>query len=866
MKENYFPFMLYRKSALPITVLDSFGSRDLELQIERYFKNQCSLVEEVDDLVTVLEVKIGEDIENELRKKLINIKRKIFNFKAIAHILEENNKQLDQLNVLDLLVDYQKKLDQLNVLQQKIEQKYREILLYERENIQKTIQQQGRDIRKAFKFIHGTIDEKLEKYLRTNIQEHDRKLRKLDITLLKIITRAAAKTSPFSSLAYSGFDCLSTNTTQKFNSIKQKKRQTVTKINETFLYRVYDKILKFPEIYQTLVFQIAPAISLDENKVYWTALVDDEKSLVKTYKMRDRLVTLPRTKLMNQILEKFANNSFSYQEFKEELGKQKHDEQELQTIFENLYEKDFIIPLIALPQNSQDLLGDCIKGLKKFQFDYLQPVITILENLEEIFIGYDNLAYQEQYEAQATVNKGITEVCNYLDLVMFDTKYSTYQDALEVEIGQRLDFENSEYSAKLSKLMKFYNLFNSSYLIKRKIAERFLAKYGTRKVEMSEEWEESIRTILDANLTNTHLWQNQSKISNEEFIDTELTGIQNLKNQFLSYLISNIDSEKIELNDSVIDPVIDKLPNKLLKERQSNSFFIQKNQNQLVLNHFYEGTLKYFTRFLKQFPDVTNTNLFQNYVKDAIQKYNFVDVNATYGFNANNRVHLMNKEIQLLNTPPIGRTMEETVEEILDFKKLSIQYNEESKLLDVYDSNEKVKVAFLGSLMPMMLPGVVSSLSVLSIDSAMYLDFSAMFSALAIDNKKDTAIIKLPEVTFEQNIILSRKKWILNLSQLEELKNNVKNDHLHQIGQFLKYHDLPLQCFISGLDPNFETIGANKPQYMDFTSPSLIKLFAQIMSANDYIVLEEINPIINTENYPDEQVEELIIEITREQG
>lgn len=859
MKEIHFPFVLYRKAALPVTVLENFGSTELAEKISEYHQMKQIHQENTVSVISFLEEEIGKDIEDDLRKKLINIKRKIFNSKKIDQILKENEDLIAHVSFFDQIDLYRKKMEALTQLQLEIDSDYQRLAAIERQKIQEIIQLEGGEIRKSFKFIHETIDKKLDKYLKIPSDQHDKKLRKLDITLLKIITRAAAKTSPFSSLAYSGFDQLTEDETEnQGEDVKSKK--TVSKLNEAFLYRIFDKVLRLSDIYHKIPFQIVPTISLDASTVYWTALADDEQNLKKTYKIRDRLITLPRTESIDQVLEKFDHRIFFYQDFHDELLKQQVEEQEIQLLFQNLYEKDFIVPLVALPQNSENLLDDCIEMLNDFELETLTPIVNLLEELKYMLEFFDFEDQLKQSEIQSKVNQKLMEICTQLGLSEFDTKFSIYQDGLEIGVSKRKKSEYLEYKKSLSRLMLFFNMFNTTYLIKRRIAEIFYEKFKTDKIEMYDEWEEAIRTILDANLTNLHLWQSQGVISPKEFADEELNKLIQLKNDFLSFLVTNRNAEKIEIEQSQIEQVISQLPERLLNERQSNSFFVQKGQKHLVLNHYYEGTMKYFTRFLKQLPEIMDTESFQSYVRETILRYNFVDVNSTYGFNANNRVHLMEKEVQLLNTPPLGRKTTVSDEKMIDFKKLSIQYNLKTKLLDVYDGSEKVKVAFLGSLMPMMLPGVVSSLSLLSIDSAMYADFSFNFSVLALEQEKDCSILKLPEVVFDQKIVLSRKKWLLKTTKLEMLKKDVP----YKIGQFAKEHELPFQCFVSGLDAEIEHTGTSKPQYIDFTSPSLIKLFTQITNDNEYVVLEEIDPTINQENYPDKQIEEMVFEITRE--
>ena len=101
---------------------------------------------------------------------------------------------------------------------------------------------------------------------------------------------------------------------------------------------------------------------------------------------------------------------------------------------------------------------------------------------------------------------------------------------------------------------------------------------------------------------------------------------------------------------------IDRIPKNAKEKSQSNSFFVQKisEDNNVVLNNFYAGSLIFFLRFLRNLEDVREDSRVKEYIKKTIEDRNIADIHLMYGFNANMRPSITKKAVTLPNNRVIN--------------------------------------------------------------------------------------------------------------------------------------------------------------------------------------------------------------------
>lgn len=852
-----FPYVLYRRSVLSTQELDHFNHPFIFEIAKGYVENEQLIEKKSEKLVLDIEKAVGDTDHQDLKKVLINIKRKVFNHKRIDKQWESAKNLISEVDgslfLYQPLSDYNDFIHRQGVMLEELEASQHKITMDERKKLHHTLKNSMHEVKKAFKFINSDIDEKLKKYESMDPSNHNKKLRKLDITLLKVLTRAAAKTSPFSTLTYSGFY-------GPYDYPAPASIITKTQINETYLYRILEKVHMHPSVYQQLTFILTPNRSIDEKILYWTTLVDNKYEHQKTYKTADRLVKLKLSSLVVRILDAFSDQPFDYGDFHQKAVEWSVPEEKVRLYFESFLEKGLFLPTKTASQNADNLMAEVIDEIKRFQSPYFTAVVANLEQVNSVLEEYDSLSYAQQLEAHNVMIEIMKNTFDQLSIDHFHKGFVAYQDSIRQGMEPMDHFDESEVKEALAEVMTIFNLFNISYILQRRIAKAVKRQYGTEWIVLEDEWEDFIRVILDCTTSNLDIWNKQFRKDLDNEMDQVEEKLFTAKKRIFNLLESNINQNQVDMDKDFLEKVEADLPEYLINRRQSNSFFLQKDKDQYVVNHFYEGNLKYFSRFIKFYPEMRRDAAFDHYINKAIDAHHIVDVNSTFGFNANNRYSPSTQELQLLNTPAIGRHID-LDKPLIKLEDLQVKYNSETEMLDIYHGDRKINISFLGSLMPMMLPGLVTSLTILANENALYYDFSINYAVYAIEHHPSTFFMKLPEVKYK-SLILSRRKWIFNLQVSSELENLVKHNNTLGLYRFLRKYQIPNQVYVTGFDIVDNDLNIDKPQFINFTSPNLLKLLSIIIMNNKSLMIEEAKPS-PTEKKENDYVEEIVLELTK---
>lgn len=849
------PISLRRQTILPTSYIKSFGIKDIDQKISHRNKTIKHLDSVKQVLIQKLEITIKEIRDDTLRNKIIKLKRDVFNNRE-----SKDDSTLGNLrgSLEEDYLEYIKLLHNLNNIELMLKDLFNQVEEKERALMYEVFKNDKYSISKALKFIQPNIFTKYDKYIETPYLEHNAKLKKMDITLAKIFSRAATKTSPFSTLTYNQFVETSSN------PLVKGEKKTVTRVNETNLYMIFDKVVSNPLLFPEMKYKLIPTLNIEGDKIFWTALINDNEESGKVYKTKDRLVSIKLSELVNSIYQEFYERSeFDYKEIINFMVDSQHnlDLISAEEIFLKLYRQSFFVIINPLPQNADNLLENCINKLATYKTNESRFVHTQLTNVLTSLESFDEENYYSQHKAFKYITNCFEEISNYLSIEKFDKAKILYQDAIDLSIGAEKDEFLAIHKNSLTELMKFLNVFNSSYLLQLLMAQKFKEKYGTNKINTKDHWEDILQILFDGYLQNIDILTNQVSVSELKYENQTVNNMLAVKNRFLGKieeLINGSMSKKstINLNEEFINEIVNEFPKNLLEKRQSNSFFVQKSKKGLlVVNHIYEGNLIYFSRFLKLQSEVGSSDKMEEYITNCIKEGNLVDINSTYGFNANSRFNVTGKKIQILNTPDFSQHQDNLIE--YNWMDTTYQFNNETGELDVYVGDEKLNIYFLGSLVPMLLPGVASVMSLLSRDLALYSTISSIFIDIKFKAMKEhQTISQVPRITFKDDLIISRKKWLIKscafVAYFEKKLNII------EILDQMREMELPIQFFVYNHINDNSIMSREKPQFIDVTSPTLIKLFKRLLKDNETLVIEEIMPDLDQE-----LVEERIVEVTK---
>lgn len=867
------PVYIKREGAIKGKYAYNLGSDEI---FESYNKLK-DLKDEIDvqkeKIADILSIKIKEQKSDDDRKILINLKRNIYNLrKSFIRIIEDNQNLMINAGVCEDLENFMDLYRTIIDWQEQYEKKYKKEELKERIHLVNAYKENEEVLGKAMKFIHPTTMQKLKNYLQIDVKEHKAKERKFDDTVAKVITRAAHKTSPFSTLTHVGAGIIG----EELSCIEDsnKKYVTISMFNIAYALRVFEKVMLVPEIIQNSTYRFADTLVLLREKFYWTILKDDPQKRKKVYKSMDELITVKATNSLMKIYKEFKDKKeFSFVEVRDFLtGNIDITLEKANQLLIILVQKQFFCNTKFLDQNSDNIIGDFIAILAEYQS------LAHVDQIEQLLINLKQVEYEVSVMDQENANdqlKSLQKISSIFSLITkqygideFDEKQLIYMDSLLTKVEPIDTTEWNYVMETLSSFQEFSKIFDVSYRFQLILGKIFYEKFGLEKVKVKEKEHIILDTLLTSLIKYTSLWDNQLRISNDEFGIDIIGELDKLNNEFLANLFQQSDQEVVHISKEEMQSYTDQIPNLAKKIPQSNSFFIQntENRNVKVLNDFYAGHLIFFSRFLRNMPSICEHEKFKQYVKDTIWDDNLADMYLMYGFNANRRKNITQKAVNLPNNRYINNKKKQ-FQEVYDWGDLYLEYSTESRQIKIYSEKEELKVQFLGTLITTLLPAVPAMIHLLNFNVVLLKDIGYSLIFDFMEKKAEFEVKAFPRLVINQNVVVARRRWLINTKYIQDILCAKDSEVVNKCLDFIRTYSLPRRTFISKFFYKNEGLNTgddntDKPMYMDMSSPVLTVLFKKSIENTKYILMEEVLPDLR-KNECESYVSEYIFEITQ---
>lgn len=870
------PLIMIRKAGLPSRYNFDFGSCQLKDNVVQLSNIEESLEISKNQITDSIESKIQFIEDDADIKKLINIKRAIYNLKPKAlKMIEENQELFVKYDLLDKANKFKEFFSEKIDLDMTINNDYDDTLNNEKDLIYDAFKKYP-NILKGVNFVHPTIVSNITKpdFL-AKFKHNNAKTRNMTNTLGKVITRTAYKASPFSTLTSVGVgeweNSCELNTE---NNSEYYKSFTVTRFNQAYGFRVFEKVLELPEVRYRIPYTFADTLSIKNGKFYFTSLQDDGgKVRTKVYKTIDQLVILSAVKSIEGFYSKYKESSnFNYEDFKNYFYDLGYPDDEITKLFDKLVSQAFLTPAIYLRQQSDCIIDECLNKIKLViadeVSDKLKEIIEKLEIVRDELARFDSLDYKGQQDSLGRISKNFRQAASSLNLEYIEEKSLLYQDSL-IDEEYKIDEQSYEEVLKTFVLFsRFANIFDVLQRFQLKAGKSFHDKFGEKEVEVSTNEKDVIDTFINEIVGNGQFWTDQFKMDTQHYGIKDLDELNGLKNNFIKelYTMSKDNSDEINLSKEIITTYIDGLPTSISGQSQSNSFFFQNlKENKIVLNHLYAGNAIFYLRFLKNLEKYMKKEEYQSYLKEIIHNRNIIDIYLGFGFNANLRESITEDAISLPNNKIKDI---DKFRNVYDWKSAKFKYNSKTKKVDMYFNDEKKIVQFLGTLSTRLLPGIPGMLHIMNSGVVFLKDVGSMvLHQYMSETDGDFEIMKFPRIWFNDNMVISRKKWFVNSDILRVYSELEDREYLKEIIRFWDKHGLPRKIFAYKFIHDEEDLkdsdnSSNKPQYVDVSSPILVSIFKKLVEGSRYVVLEEVLPNLDNDDSKHEFIDEKTIEIT----
>ncbi|KGG81241.1 hypothetical protein Y919_01680 [Caloranaerobacter azorensis H53214] len=848
-KDFLFPYFLERRNNVPKKELKKLIDEELincVLLVMEYKKELEKISSEACDALE----KIFKDTKN---PRLLNCKRKIYNFKTIK---QKEIAELDELSIRYVSV-YCKTYEEVQRAKMKLNQKIIEAMENNRLKLQDFFKM-DEIIKLAFPLINSDFDKKFNKYVSVECSKHKSKVRKLDHQLVRILSRAAVKTSPFSTFTSVALGRFKEDEESYINDENIEILKNV-ELNNCIIRAIFDSLILKESFLKQLEFKISMYKEYED--VYYF-LVQKDTGKSKIYNSIDTNIRIKKNRVIGSILNRFKDSIFTYLDIKEYLEDFISKENVDNFIINILIKNKVIIPTMTLSEFGEDIFEEFEQKVSRLNDDDEKTIETVVKKLRRVNVLLDQFKtakYKERFSIYNEIKQQIidlSEILNIsmnLDILIYEETY--YKDYVPII---KIDREYREFIDSIREIQKFIKIFDQTYPILIPFSEQFKAKYWNKKV-----------SCLDLDVYHLYskigfqyrgVWED-SLFDIKDMMRDDIKKVFELKKKFKEHILKLKDSKlpEVQITD-IVNNIINEIPDSIEKisDITSSTIFYQKDKENYVINKIYNGNQVFFSRFSKLFSEIYEEEDFKEYKEYVFDKDKCVEVLEGFGFNANSH-YFFNEHRLILPFSEEERYMDNAVY----LKDCYFMYDEDRQVVRIYHKDKgELDVFFLGSLIYVLLPTVLRMILGLNPTSR----FDEYYMNLWQPNAEDDKIIadNIPRIKYK-NIVLFRRKWLIR--NIFDMNRDLVEIYYDVISTFVN-NNLPLEFFVRKYRGNknidYSKLGRTelKPKYIHLASPLLFREFIVELESDGFVILEEVLPNNSNEKF----VREYQIEYTTRRG
>ncbi|MEK5209694.1 lantibiotic dehydratase [Psychrobacillus sp. FSL H8-0510] len=845
--------VLIRISPIPFNSFRKMENENLKRSIEKYI----NLEKEYKDFTQYTCHLIFEEIknsENDLNL-LIKLKRNIYNERKIEFLdtLFLKNKEII-LVVKKLQVLYNIKYN----LRQSIEKEYFSNIYMCRIVFQKLLQDSH--LTNGVLISTPIIKNSLIKYTNTVVENHNKKYRKIELPLLKYLSRTVCKTTPFTTLTLTTGTKLiegstkvnintNTNTNTNTNKIHSKSK---IEINLTLVLNFFEK-LKDSEMKSFFLVKANQTLLKKGDLLHYIKnLINGVPGGIR-FQYLEEIEVIKSSNFINIVINKLLEASgtkISYTSLIDKLTKTtNHNRVLIKMTVDLLIKKNVIILYLPYSEQSPNILNSIHDYLLKSDCSQLTPIIKSLKEIIGLIENLNSFSIDEPEKKLELIEEIKYILLNLYDLYSLDfpeTNTIVYEDAA---VNSSIDYielskaDINEFTSDLNIIQQILPLYDSSNISMLNMREFFLRNYpSNEEVKLTEFYSDYSKEL---NIVSLNQVNEPSNILNKNLYNIqEIDTINKLRERLQQYLIVNVSStveEVFEIDENFIKEIGEEVSNLIVQTVDSRSYFLQmmkiKNKSFGVINSIQGGFGHFYSRFLT-FPDNALRNL---YTKKDNEKFendslSLVEITGNFGFNGDLHPPLCNKEFLYGSTE--GSLNKDNQ---VNCEGLFIKYDDNKQRLYVFSKLINKELKFLGNgfLADKFRPAFYNFL--LSFNQSSSLTLPDLY--LIPQNK----ITKYPRVVFNR-LVVFRKNWMIPIKLIPiHLNSESLFDYHIKLYKFWKENNINDRVFIKYDTKLSQDIIRNnddgKPQYFCILNPLFIKVFTSLINKTKvYMHLFEMLP------------------------
>ncbi len=887
-----YPVIFHRISSSSFSELDALHPKELLYLIEQTSITYEKLAQSKSKLTDVLFKKINQCSDAKVRNKLLNGKRAIHNLrplkskeiKLIGSYLNEEE--------IPLFDNYQEEYTRRHLLYEQSAAQYTAGMERIRNNFRNMIRRNV-EFQKSLQISSQSLFDQLFPYLNVHSATLKKTQVQTEYSLIKYITRQYAKTSPFSRFTYLAVS----GQTGDHN-----KSKVHVRLNNYIFSYLKGLLFQVPDILKQIPLALNPTFKATDShydflinfnnvevfqNVSHSNVTDLTIELIETPKSIDeiiRLLLLKYPETSPEELEKYLMKLIEIGLLTPHIGISGTDP---------LWAGKFIVFLEKLSKKNSNviLLKECLQKLlvaaKKLEEadipsrnEVLQASYLQLKESIRKFCQKHHLPFTEGLDRQKAkkeflerIDENSTFVIRYFNGFYFTVENIFYEDA-HTTVPQ--NFTDNDLKTLVERLNTVYTtlLSANSYLQEKyKLLSFFDHHYEkTNEVPLIDFY----RQFYSQHRKNEKKVKRQkvsSGVLNSEFSqilkDQENLGnrIKKVSKQKLFTLLGTREFTHptgLNFSESEISNIFGIDTN--LNKPYSKAAHLQlykphhKDTYHAVVNGIFNGYGRGYGRFLHLFPDKI-TEKTREINEQLFEGFFAAEIKDASCFNANIHPPLMPYEIVI----PGGNADLPLPHQIALTDIVVKKAGEDLKLIHQPTGKEILPFDLclqtnstrseLYQLLTLFSPS--KPISVYTLQNWVY--------EFIEQNHSPDEVVRFPRISIDEVLVLSRECWKIPLTCLPEDEPAVSDfDYFIKVEHWRTYYQIPRHSFLfinpsNRSESNASTQDDYKPQYIDFQSPLLVRLFRKACrKAGKYLRIEEMLPA--PEHMESDKVSESLIQ------
>ncbi|MET3574191.1 lantibiotic dehydratase [Bhargavaea ullalensis] len=799
------PIVLYRGSDIPKHWYEQMAAqsepiRDLIRELEETGKRAEAAL---DEAVSSLERLFAETKNPDL----LNLKRDLFNKR-----LGKLRSALDRMGPAEMpeaIRAYVERETEHEAAMQEYRDGCRRSMTENRQALWESASDEN--LVKSIAFYNDEIYEKLGRYLSAQPENHNKKLRKLDFFLMKLLVRGSMKTSPFSYLTKTG---LAVREEREFE------RQSFCEMNHSIMLKIVHQFIRTdPDALRKIPVKVE-RFGVRGGRIYYVSQHSVDQSR-KVFETSDKFVEYSLHPDLIRFLSAQKQKTLTYGMFAEEAAKIPEYRGEEEALFAKL------ISLKLLRQQA-DLSSDrgiLLSAKELFRtFGIGERLVAQLDELDAELEAFESKPaferirhwkrIQELVRDMNPESSGAGRELVYEDVIFGRTKPDLVSGLVDGEF--------------MKSLGDFLLLFDVNVRVQYEIGRLFSDKYGSEARPLTDS--RLLNEVFFKKIHHFYPYYQDQRYRFEEAVSDEVRLLDRLRDEFLDKFEGLLEAggEEAEVDaGELIRTYSGRIPDRIKRDTDvSSSLFLQyAGAGTVVLNDVYDGHEKFISRFKDFFGDGPNPD-YEEYVDRVFRDRNYYEVDELFGFNGG--IHYR-KDLKTAKLEVGYRQFsDEGGHPVAD---MTVRYDPDTRKLDFLDRDGRsCRITYKSSLVPIFLPGILSVMLHLFQSGRLNFDLASLARPYS----------RVPRIRMG-NVVLSRRKWRLDTEKLMQLIRRAADaEELYlDVNRYFDEQQLPKRFFLKYFRNEGE-FTVEKPMFFDVTVPLLLKFFANELKAGAY--LEELLP------------------------